>query len=71
MRSAEEKQAATKINLPCKTRYRVPAKLSEGARFSRKNLNSDDHFDRSFSFMAMKDKLRNQSPFQKTKKEPL
>jgi len=27
----------------------------------RKNLDSDDHFDRSFSFMEMKGKLRNQS----------
>jgi hypothetical protein len=26
----------------------------------RKNLNSDDHFDRSFSFMAMKGKSRTQ-----------
>jgi hypothetical protein len=30
-------------------------------KFSRKNLNSDDHFDRSFSFIAMEDNLRNQS----------
>jgi len=26
----------------------------------RKNLDSNDHFDRSFSFMEMKGKLRNQ-----------
>jgi hypothetical protein len=26
----------------------------------RKNLNSDDHFERPFSFMAMKGKLQNQ-----------
>jgi hypothetical protein len=31
-----------------------------GARFSRKKLDSDDHFHRPFSFMAMKQKQRNQ-----------
>jgi hypothetical protein len=29
-------------------------------RFAEKNLDSDDHFDRSFSFMTMKDKPRKQ-----------
>jgi hypothetical protein len=36
-----------------------PQKFSaRGSRFGKK-LNSDDHFDRPFSFMAMKGKLRN------------
>jgi hypothetical protein len=29
-------------------------------KLSRKKLSSDDHFDRSFSFMGMKGKLQNQ-----------
>jgi hypothetical protein len=35
--------------------------LSDRGSLLRKNLNSDDHFHRPFSFMAMKGKLRNQN----------
>jgi hypothetical protein len=37
-----------------------PEKLLHVESFSKKNLDSDDHFDRPFSFMAVKGKLRNQ-----------
>jgi hypothetical protein len=36
-----------------------PQKSSARESFSRQNFNLDDHFDRSFLFMAMKGKLRN------------
>src|SRR4030095_5770261 len=35
----------------------------------KKNLNSDDHFDRAFSFVAMKGKLRNQNKRRKENNE--
>jgi hypothetical protein len=37
-----------------------PEKFSARASFSKKNLSSDGHFGRLFSFMAMKGKLQNQ-----------
>jgi hypothetical protein len=36
-----------------------PEKFSARASFSKKNLSSDGHFERPFSFMAMKAKLQN------------
>jgi hypothetical protein len=38
-----------------------PEKFSARASFSKKNLSLDGHFDRPFSFMAMKGKLQNQT----------
>jgi hypothetical protein len=37
-----------------------PEKISARASFSKKNLSSDGHFGRPFSFMGMKGKLQNQ-----------
>jgi hypothetical protein len=38
-----------------------PEKFSARASFCKKNLSLDGHFDRPFSFMAMKGKLQNQT----------
>jgi hypothetical protein len=46
-----------------KTMEKQPTTSKPGAlprKLFGKNLSSDDHFDRSFSFIAMEGKLRNQ-----------
>jgi hypothetical protein len=62
-RVAASEPGMERVSNPPATPKHAKAGVSKA---SLKNLNSDDHFDRSFSFVAMKGKLQNQKKAKKT-----